>query len=142
MTQEESLPNLLSAGMWASESSLGKDTICPLHSRSHRHHMVLRPRLHLLQRISETFALGNDKLVALHGGPVSDTGRHDAAKHKLLMLEKRRSLRASVLICYSAILGGRKYMVSVDPFEDQFHGYGLPAFTSLLHQAMICASII
>ena len=104
--------------------------------------MVLRPRLHLLQRISETFALGNDKLVALHGGPVSDTGRHDAAKHKLLMLEKRRSLRASVLICYSAILGARKYMVSVDPFEDQFHGYGLPAFTSLLQQAMICASII
>eukprot|EP00439_Symbiodinium_sp_Y106_P071575 s915_g12.t2 len=76
VTQEESLPNLLSAGMWASES------------------------LHLLQRISETFALGNDKLVALHGGPVSDTGR--------------------------------KYMVSVDPFEDQFHGYGLPAFTSHL----------
>ncbi|CAE7898972.1 fucT [Symbiodinium necroappetens] len=76
VTQEESLPNLLSAGMWASES------------------------LHLLQRISETFALGNDKLVALHGGPVSETGR--------------------------------KFLVSVDPFEDQFHGYGLPAFTSHL----------
>ena len=38
VTQEESLPNLLSAGMWASESSLGRDTVCPLHSHSRRHH--------------------------------------------------------------------------------------------------------
>ncbi|CAE7615288.1 fucT [Symbiodinium natans] len=74
--QQETLLNLLSAGMWASES------------------------LHLLQRISEAFARGSGKLVALHGGPLGETGR--------------------------------KFLVSVDPFEDQFHGYGLPAFTSHL----------
>ena len=46
----QTLPNLLLNGMWAAES------------------------LHLLQRMSETFAVGNNKLLgALQGGPLPDS---------------------------------------------------------------------